>query len=460
MSQSWLAMTAADLGRGMEAGAIDPRALTEAYLDAIDRHAASPAIYARVTPARARAEAEASAARARAGLRRGPLDGVPVSWKDLFDTAGVATEAGSALLARPRAGRGRRRAGDGGPGGARLPRQDPHERARLLRPRGQPLDRDAAERQRCRARARRLVLRGGRLGRVRAGGGRHRVGHRRIGAGARRVERPRRAEDDARAPAPRRAWCRSARASTPSARWRGRSRTRASSWRRSRAGRPPTSPAPGLRGRGCSCSRPPLSAPSARRRAPPSRLRSNGSPPPERGSNGGMSPAPTMPSGSRPASSPARATASGGARSRRGRMRCSSRSASASGRAPPSRRRTSWRPGGGSTRCARPGGRRRRASTRVLMPTAANLPPNVERLLAEPEFFTAENLMALRNTRVANLMGCCALSLPTETPGMRTDADGAARGGSASAAARPRGGAGAGLSGSRREMLDCEGLAG
>jgi aspartyl-tRNA(Asn)/glutamyl-tRNA(Gln) amidotransferase subunit A len=40
----------------------------------------------------------AAAARAKAGQRLSPLDGVPVSWKDLFDTAGVATEAGSALL--------------------------------------------------------------------------------------------------------------------------------------------------------------------------------------------------------------------------------------------------------------------------------------------------------------------------------------------------------------------------
>ena len=35
----------------------------------------------------------------------------------------------------------------------------------------------------------------------------------------------------------------------------------------------------------------------------------------------------------------------------------------------------------------------------VLLPTTANLPPNVERLLAEPEHFAAENLLALRNTR-------------------------------------------------------------
>jgi len=99
MADRWLWMTAADLGREIGTGAIDPRALTEAYLDAIASHPEAARIYARATPDRARAEAEAAAERARAGLRHGPLDGVPVSWKDLFDTAGVATEAGSRLLA-------------------------------------------------------------------------------------------------------------------------------------------------------------------------------------------------------------------------------------------------------------------------------------------------------------------------------------------------------------------------
>jgi aspartyl-tRNA(Asn)/glutamyl-tRNA(Gln) amidotransferase subunit A len=91
--------TAAELGRGVEAGAIDPRDLAEAFLDAIAAQPESGRIYARLTPERARADAEAAAGRARAGLRRGPLDGVPISWKDLFDVAGVATEGGSALLA-------------------------------------------------------------------------------------------------------------------------------------------------------------------------------------------------------------------------------------------------------------------------------------------------------------------------------------------------------------------------
>lgn len=96
--QDWLTMSAADLGRGIEAGEIDPVALTDAYLDAIDAHQMRDRIYARVTHDRARAEAAAAAARAKSGHRLSPLDGVPISWKDLFDTAGVGTEAGSKLL--------------------------------------------------------------------------------------------------------------------------------------------------------------------------------------------------------------------------------------------------------------------------------------------------------------------------------------------------------------------------
>lgn len=92
-------MTAAELGAEIEAGRINPVSLCEMQLDAIDRHPLRDRIYARVMPNRSRAEAMAAAARAKAGLRRGPLDGVPISWKDNVDTAGRATEAGSALLA-------------------------------------------------------------------------------------------------------------------------------------------------------------------------------------------------------------------------------------------------------------------------------------------------------------------------------------------------------------------------
>jgi aspartyl-tRNA(Asn)/glutamyl-tRNA(Gln) amidotransferase subunit A len=98
MQTHWLMRSAADLGRGIDDGSIHAVELAEAFLDALARHPEAPRIYVRLTPDRARAEAMAAHGRARAGLRRGPLDGVPVSWKDLFDSAGVATEAGSALL--------------------------------------------------------------------------------------------------------------------------------------------------------------------------------------------------------------------------------------------------------------------------------------------------------------------------------------------------------------------------
>ncbi len=94
----WLKMSASDLGRGIGAGEIDPIDLCEAYLAAIDTHEYTGRIYARLTVDRARAEAAAASARAKAGTRRGLLDGVPISWKDLYDTAGVVTEAGTALL--------------------------------------------------------------------------------------------------------------------------------------------------------------------------------------------------------------------------------------------------------------------------------------------------------------------------------------------------------------------------
>ncbi|NDW54204.1 amidase [Aliiroseovarius sp. PrR006] len=98
MSNAWLTMSMADLGRGIAKGEIDPVDLTRTYLDAIKAHPFGDRIYARLTEERALSEARAASERARIGQRLGLLDGVPISWKDLFDTAGTATEAGSALL--------------------------------------------------------------------------------------------------------------------------------------------------------------------------------------------------------------------------------------------------------------------------------------------------------------------------------------------------------------------------
>lgn len=98
MRDDWQSLGVAELGRAIGSGDVDPVDLTEAYLAAIDAHPHRDRIYSAITPDRARAEARAAAIRAGQGVRRGLLDGVPVSWKDLFDSAGVETAAGSALL--------------------------------------------------------------------------------------------------------------------------------------------------------------------------------------------------------------------------------------------------------------------------------------------------------------------------------------------------------------------------
>lgn len=94
----WHGNSIAELGREIGEGHIDPVDLTEAFLYAAETHEFGDRIYARLTRDRALAEAKAASKRAKSGHRLGLLDGVPISWKDLFDTAGVATEAGSALL--------------------------------------------------------------------------------------------------------------------------------------------------------------------------------------------------------------------------------------------------------------------------------------------------------------------------------------------------------------------------
>ena len=81
----------------LAAGTASSTALTEAYLARI--FAIDPAVnaYVTVTADRARRDARRADAELRAGHRRGPLHGLPIGIKDLFDTAGIPTTAGSAL---------------------------------------------------------------------------------------------------------------------------------------------------------------------------------------------------------------------------------------------------------------------------------------------------------------------------------------------------------------------------
>jgi aspartyl-tRNA(Asn)/glutamyl-tRNA(Gln) amidotransferase subunit A len=52
----------------------------------------------------------------------------------------------------------------------------------------------------------------------------------------------------------------------------------------------------------------------------------------------------------------------------------------------------------------------------VILPTSAILPPNAARLLTDDAYFAAENLLALRNTRIGNVLDQCVVTLPTGQP--------------------------------------------
>ncbi|MDJ0822053.1 MAG: amidase family protein, partial [Paracoccaceae bacterium] len=52
----------------------------------------------------------------------------------------------------------------------------------------------------------------------------------------------------------------------------------------------------------------------------------------------------------------------------------------------------------------------------VVLPSCPILPPKAEALLADEDLFTSQNLMALQNTRIGNLMGLAAITLPTGVP--------------------------------------------
>ena len=51
----------------------------------------------------------------------------------------------------------------------------------------------------------------------------------------------------------------------------------------------------------------------------------------------------------------------------------------------------------------------------ILLPTTPSIPPIARKLLEDEKYFHDNNLKALRNTRIANLFNQCALTIPTST---------------------------------------------
>jgi aspartyl-tRNA(Asn)/glutamyl-tRNA(Gln) amidotransferase subunit A len=92
----WLSIE--ELGRRYRARDLSPVQVTRAILDRIGELNERLKSFVLVLDAAALRDAQASERRHRDGAPHGPLDGVPVSVKDLFDVAGLPTTAASPIL--------------------------------------------------------------------------------------------------------------------------------------------------------------------------------------------------------------------------------------------------------------------------------------------------------------------------------------------------------------------------
>src|SRR4051812_30983918 len=91
MSPDLTDLTIAELGPKLAARELSPVEVTEAYLSRIEQVDGRINAYVAVTADRARADARAAEAELLARRVRGPLHGVPIALKDLYNTAGIAT---------------------------------------------------------------------------------------------------------------------------------------------------------------------------------------------------------------------------------------------------------------------------------------------------------------------------------------------------------------------------------
>jgi len=91
-------LTIAEASRLIAEKKLSPVELTQACLDRVKQQ--DDVLHAFILPTQERAMADARAAEARimAGLSRGPLDGIPIGHKDIYNTAGIRTTGHSKLL--------------------------------------------------------------------------------------------------------------------------------------------------------------------------------------------------------------------------------------------------------------------------------------------------------------------------------------------------------------------------
>src|SRR3546814_18938310 len=82
-------LTIAEAAPLIERKELSPVELTEAFLERIEVVNPKLDAYLRVTPERARADARRAADEIATGRYRGPLHGIPIGLKDIYDTAGM-----------------------------------------------------------------------------------------------------------------------------------------------------------------------------------------------------------------------------------------------------------------------------------------------------------------------------------------------------------------------------------
>jgi aspartyl-tRNA(Asn)/glutamyl-tRNA(Gln) amidotransferase subunit A len=98
MGQDLHFLTIAEASRLIQAGTLSPVELTKAYLDRIHQLDGALHAYILVLDDLAMADARRAEAEIAAGDWKGPLHGIPIGLKDIYNTAGIATTGHSALF--------------------------------------------------------------------------------------------------------------------------------------------------------------------------------------------------------------------------------------------------------------------------------------------------------------------------------------------------------------------------
>lgn len=96
MSLNLSDLSAANIGRRLQAKTLDPVDVTEYFLSRIEAHP-DQSVFTTLMRAQAIEAAKLSRKRHQNNATLGLFDGVPIAWKDLFDIIGVPTSAGSKL---------------------------------------------------------------------------------------------------------------------------------------------------------------------------------------------------------------------------------------------------------------------------------------------------------------------------------------------------------------------------